>query len=64
MPEPQGRQTGDLFVQVQVEVPKKLTDRQEELIRELAEIERADVSSHRKSFFEKLKEYFAPHEGA
>ena len=63
MPDPQGHRTGDLFVQVQVEVPRKLTDRQEELIRELAEIERADVSSHRKSFFEKLKEYFAPHEG-
>ena len=62
MPEPQGRGTGDLFVQVQVEVPKTLTDRQEELIRELAEIEHRDVSAHRKSFFEKLKEYFAPHD--
>ncbi|HUG92195.1 MAG TPA: molecular chaperone DnaJ [Planctomycetaceae bacterium] len=62
MPDPHGRQTGDLFVQVQVEVPKKVAGRQEELIRELAEIEHADVSPHRKSFFEKLKEYFAPQE--
>ena len=58
MPDPQGRGRGDLFVQVQVEVPRKLGERQEELIRELAEIEHRDVSPHRKSFFEKLKEYF------
>lgn len=62
MPDPHGRRRGDLFVQVQVEVPKKLTPRQEELLRELAEEEHAHVSPHRKSFFEKLKEYFAPND--
>lgn len=62
MPDPHGRRRGDLFVQVQVEVPKKLTDRQEELLRELAEVEHAHVSPHRKSFFEKLRDYFAPHD--
>ena len=60
MPDPHGGRRGDLFVRVQVEVPKKLSERQEELIRELAEIEQADVSPHRTSFFEKLKEYFSP----
>ena len=33
-----GGRRGDLFVRVQVEVPKKLSERQEELIRELAEM--------------------------
>lgn len=62
MPDPHGGRRGDLFVEVQVEVPRKLSSRQEELLRELAELEDADVSPHRKSFFEKVKEYFAPAE--
>ena len=62
MPDPHGGPVGDLFVQVQVEVPQQLTEQQEQLIRELAELEHTHVSPHRKSFFEKLKEYFTPHE--
>lgn len=49
---------GDLHVIIQVETPKNLSKRQEELFRELAEIERKDVSPQRKSFFEKLRELF------
>jgi molecular chaperone DnaJ len=64
MPDPHGRGIGDLLVQVNVEVPRKLTTRQEELLRELAETEHAHVSPHRKSFFEKLKDYLAPQEEA
>lgn len=58
MPDPHGRAQGDLFMRVQIEVPKKLTDRQEELVRELAELENTHVSPHRKTFFEKVKELF------
>ncbi|MBN8628678.1 MAG: molecular chaperone DnaJ [Planctomycetes bacterium] len=58
MPDPRVRGKGDLLVQVQVEVPTKLTKRQEELLRELATEEKANVSPHRKSFFDKVKEYF------
>jgi molecular chaperone DnaJ len=58
MPDPHGGRTGNLFVHLQVEVPTSLTPRQEELLRELAELEQADVSAHRKSFFEKLKDLF------
>ena len=58
MPSPRGRDVGDLLVQVNIEVPKVLSQRQEELLRELAEQEHADVSPHRKSFFEKVREYF------
>jgi molecular chaperone DnaJ len=62
MPDPRGRGKGDLLVQVALEVPKSLTARQEELLRELADEERTNVSAHRKSFFEKLKDYFVPEE--
>jgi molecular chaperone DnaJ len=61
MPTPRGRGTGDLVVQVQVDVPKQLSAEQERLLRELAEVEQADVSPHRMSFFEKLRGYFTPH---
>jgi len=60
MPDAQGGRTGDLHVEVQVEVPTKLSEREEELLRELAELEDANVSLHRKSFFEKIREIFVP----
>lgn len=49
---------GDLHVIVVVETPKNLSKRQEELFRELAEIEHKDVSRERKSFFDKLRDLF------
>jgi molecular chaperone DnaJ len=60
MPDPHGRGVGDLLVEIQVEVPRKLTERQDELLRQLADVEHTNVSPHRKSFFEKLKGYFSP----
>jgi len=62
MPDPHHRGVGDLVVQVMIEVPKSLTPRQEELLRELAEVEHKHVSPHRKSFLEKVREYFTSHE--
>ncbi len=59
MPDPQSGRKGDLLVQTFIETPKKLNDRQQELLRELAEIEQTNVSPQRKSFTEKLKDYFA-----
>jgi molecular chaperone DnaJ len=53
-----GRGTGDLLVRVNVETPRRLTDRQEELLREFADGEDVSVSPRRKSFFEKVKELF------
>jgi molecular chaperone DnaJ len=58
MPDPRRRGKGDLVVQVHIEVPKSLTKRQAELLRELADEEHANVGASRKSFFEKLKDYF------
>jgi len=58
MPDISGRGRGDELVEVVVETPRHLTPRQEELLREFAEIEREQVSPRRKSFFEKLRDYF------
>lgn len=60
MPDPHTQRKGDLLIEIQVEVPRKVSGRHEELIRELAELDQASVSSHHKSFFEKVKQYFAP----
>lgn len=62
MPNPQGGRPGDLLVQTFIETPKKLSPQQEQLLRELAELEKTDVAPQRKSFLDKIKEYFAvPH---
>jgi molecular chaperone DnaJ len=49
---------GKQVVQVIVEVPRKLTPQQEELLREYAETEDINVTPHRKSFLENIKRYF------
>lgn len=59
LPDPHGGRPGDIIVTVQVEVPHKLSDEQEELLRKLAELEQSEVTPQRKSFLEKLKGYFA-----
>jgi molecular chaperone DnaJ len=58
MPVLNGEGRGDELVEVLVETPRHLTARQEELLREFAEIEHEQVSPRRKSFFEKLRDYF------
>ena len=58
MPDISGRGRGDELVEVVVETPRHLSTRQEEILRELADIEHEDVSPRRKSFFEKLRDYF------
>ena len=53
---------GELIVQVMVETPRTMTKRQEELFRELAELDKSHVSPQRKGFFEKIREIFVPGE--
>lgn len=63
LPDLRGRAgKGDLLIEVSIDVPKQLSPRQEELLRELAKEEHVHVSSQRKSFFEKLKGLFVPTE--
>ena len=59
MPHPQGGRTGDLLVQTFIETPKKLSSDQEDLLRQLADLEHSQVLPERKNFMERIKEYFA-----
>jgi molecular chaperone DnaJ len=56
---PDGR-AGDLVVHIRVVTPRNLTKRQEELLRELAELDGNHVSPERKSFLEKIRTFFTP----
>jgi len=58
MPSLRGTRTGDLILHVRLETPRNLTKKQEELFRELSEIDHKNVSPHRKSFLDKLKGLF------
>ncbi|MCB0360539.1 MAG: molecular chaperone DnaJ, partial [Bdellovibrionales bacterium] len=49
---------GNLHVQTYVHVPRELTERQRELLEELAEIEGAAVANGSRSFFDKVKDLF------
>ena len=62
MPDPRTGRRGDLLVQTYVEVPKRINTQEEELLRQLAELENSNVSPKRSSFISKLKEYFSPAE--
>jgi len=61
MPDPRGGngRTGDLLVEIQVEVPRRLSAEQEELLRKLSELDHKDVMPQSKSFFEKVKQFFS-----
>jgi molecular chaperone DnaJ len=59
MPNHRTGRTGDLLVVLTLETPRHLSKRQEELFRELADIDNKHVSPERKGFFEKLKSLFA-----
>ena len=54
-----GGGTGDQYVQVIAETPKKLSQRQEELFRELASLDDKYVSPQRKGFMDRWKDYFS-----
>jgi molecular chaperone DnaJ len=57
LPVMDGGGRGDQLVRVFIEVPRKLSDRQKELLREFAQIE--DERSGHRSFFEKIASYFS-----
>ncbi|MFO0998946.1 MAG: DnaJ C-terminal domain-containing protein [Planctomycetaceae bacterium] len=61
MPDPRGAngRVGDLLVEVQVEIPRKLSAEQEDLLRKLAELDHKNVMPQRKSFFEQVKAFFS-----
>ncbi len=58
MPDPHSGAKGDLLVETIIEVPKKLSKRQQELLRELAELEEKEITPERKGFMDRIMEYF------
>ncbi len=52
------RTRGDLHVRVFCEIPKKLSARQEELLREFGEIEKKDSDGKPRGFFDRFKDIF------
>ncbi len=60
MPDPRGGGKGDLLVIMNLEVPKSRSPKLDKLLRDMAVEEKTNVSPHRKSFLEKLKDYFVP----
>lgn len=61
LPDIRSGRTGDQLVQVTIETPTNLKTRQEELLREFAEVENINVSPKAQGFFEKLKHHFGNH---
>jgi molecular chaperone DnaJ len=51
---------GDLVLHLKVVTPRKLTKRQEELLRELDDLDRKNEPPERKSFFDKIRAFFRP----
>jgi molecular chaperone DnaJ len=56
LPDVRSHRAGDELVQIVLEVPKKLNDRQKQLLREFATSEETRLQQQRKGFFDKLKD--------
>jgi molecular chaperone DnaJ len=59
MPHVRGGRAGDLIVHVKVITPRNLSKRQEELLRELADLDGKNVSPERKSWLDRVKDFFS-----
>ncbi len=59
MPHVRGGRAGDLVVHLKVVTPRNLTKRQEELLRELGELDHKDGPPERKSWLERVREFFS-----
>jgi len=53
-----GSGSGDLLVQIIVRTPEKLSAKQTELFRKLAELDKTDADPHKRGFFDRLKGKF------
>jgi molecular chaperone DnaJ len=59
LPDLRTSRNGDEIVQILIEIPKKLSDRQKQLLKEFAASEDEKILPQRKSFVDKLKKVFA-----
>jgi molecular chaperone DnaJ len=58
-PNVHGRSRGDMLVKIVVETPVNLNDKQKDLMRQFAEMEKEQNSPRQRSFFDKLKVFFS-----
>ncbi|KQT43055.1 molecular chaperone DnaJ [Aureimonas sp. Leaf454] len=58
MPVLRSPQTGDLFIQVQIETPQSLSRRQRELLEEFEQISSSENSPQSTGFFARMKDFF------
>ncbi len=58
LPDIRTRRSGDELVQIVIEIPRKLTEKQKNLLREFAVTEESSVMPQRKGFMDKLKQMF------
>ncbi len=58
IPHLNSRARGDLYVHVDVQIPRKLTREQRKLFEELYQVLPADNAPHEKSVFEKVRDFF------
>jgi molecular chaperone DnaJ len=58
MPVLRSKQTGDMYVQVVVETPQKLTKRQKELLAEFDRLSSAETQPEAEGFFARVKDFF------
>lgn len=58
VPNVKGYGRGDLFFNVEVKVPTKLTDKQKQLLRDFAKETGENIREHKKGFFDKVKDAF------
>jgi molecular chaperone DnaJ len=58
MPVLRSKVTGDMYIQVEVETPKRLNARQRQLLEEFERESNRETSPHSSGFFAKMKEFF------
>lgn len=58
LPDMRTGRKGDELIRITIEIPRKLTDKQKEMLKKFAETEDKNVSPESSGFFEKLKNYF------
>ncbi len=58
MPILRAKNAGDLYIQVEVETPQKLSRRQRELLKEFEQLSTPDTSPTSAGFFSRVKEFF------
>jgi molecular chaperone DnaJ len=58
LPDLRSYRNGDELVQILIEIPKKLTEKQKTLLREFSATEDGSAMPQRRGFMDKLKEMF------